>query len=390
MKFLKPKRLFFDYASATPLDRAVLWRMLPFLVSRFANAGAIYREGVLEKRALESARRRLATVLGIQQAEVFFTGSGTESNNIAIMGIVNAYRAKNPGNIPHVITTTIEHSSVLRVCQALEKKGVAVTYISPNEKGTIEVKKIEDAITPQTILVSVQAVNNEIGTILPVAQIGRMIRARRKKHDSVHPYFHSDASQATNTLSVRVDTLNVDVLTLDAGKCYGPKGVGILAVRRAVEITPIFYGGGQEVGLRPATENLAGIVGATEAICRAQENYKKENARLAEIQNYFETEIGKQFPQAEIAGKKADRSPHVCNICFRGIDSEFTVLKLDHKGIAVSAASTCMNTAEESFSYVVKAIAPGCESSSLRFSFGKQTRKRHVKKLLAILKTVLQ
>lgn len=389
MKFLKPKRLFFDYASATPIDRAVLWRMLPFLVSRFANAGAIYKEGVVEKRALEHARRRLATTLGIQQAEVFFTGSGTESNNIAIMGIVDAYVAKNPGAVPHVITTTIEHSSVLRVCQALEKNGVAVTYIAPNEKGMIEVKKIEDAITPQTILVSVQYVNNETGTILPVAQIGRMIRAWRKKHDSVYPYLHSDASQAANTLSVRMDTLQVHALTLDASKCYGPKGVGILAVRRAVEIAPIFYGGGQEAGLRPATENLAGIVGATEAICRAQENYKKEYARLSEIQDYFETEITKLFPQAEIAGKKSDRSPHISNICFRGTDSEFAVLKLDHKGIAVSAASTCMNTAEESFSYVVKAIAPGCESSSLRFSFGRQTKKRAVKKLLTILRDIM-
>lgn len=389
MKLFKKRRLFFDYASATPLDRVVLWRMLPFLFSRFANAGAIYREGILEKKVLEESRRRLASVLGIQSGEIYFTGSGTESNNLAILGIIKAYRERNPQKIPHIITTTIEHSSVLRVCQALEKTGVKVSYIAPNEKGSVEIKKIEAAMTPETVLVSVQAVNNETGVILPVSNIGRAIRAWRKNHDRVYPYFHTDASQATNTLSVRLDTLCADAVTLDAGKCYGPKGVGVLALRRQIEIAPLLYGGGQEQGLRPATENIAGIVGGAEAIVRAQKNYKKESARLALIQNYFESEIIKKFPHADIIGKKSDRSPHISNMCFKGIESEFAVLKLDHKGIAVSAASTCMNSAEESFSYVVKEIAPGCETSSLRFSFGKGTRQRDVKRLLHTLTKIM-
>lgn len=390
MNFIKPKRLYFDYASATPLDRGVFWRMLPFLWSRFANPGAIYREGVLEKRVLESTRKNLANTLGVQAGEVYFTGSGTESNNIAIRGVVESFKVKYPEKIPHIVTTAIEHSSILRVFEALQKSGVRVSYIAPNAKGTIELKDVETAITPETVLVSVQTVNNEIGTILPVAQIGRMIRAWRKDHDSVYPYLHSDASQSINTLTTRLDTLNVDLLTLDASKCYGPKGVGVLAVRRAVHIAPIFWGGGQEQGLRSGTENMAGIVGGTEAIIRTQKKHKEEYIRLEKIQKYFETEIKRVFAGAEITGKQTDRSPHISNVCFKGIDSEFTVLKLDQKGIAVSAASTCMNSTEESFSYVVRAIAPGCESSSLRFSFGRQTQIEDVKKLVAILKNVLE
>jgi cysteine desulfurase len=286
---------------------------------------------------------------------------------------------------PHIITTNIEHPGILEVCKYIEREGGEVSYIEVDENGLVYPEAITKALKPTTILVSVMLANNEIGTIQPIRDIARVIHEYKQKNNLELPYFHCDASQAANYLDLSFQKLGVDMMTLDASKIYGPKGIGLLAARRLVPLEPIIFGGGQEKGIRSGTENVPAIVGFAEALMIAQNQKEKESERLTALRDYFFDEVIKISPNVSINGDRKKRLPNNVNICVEGLDAEFAVLKLDHEGIASSSASSCMNLSENSYSYVIEALEKArkngqkmCRESSLRFSLGRGTTKRRL------------
>ena len=399
------KNLYFDYASITPIDLAVAKTMQDFS-GQFYNPSSIYSAAVKNKGAIGEARRAIATSFNMQADEIIFTASGTEANNLAILGIFNGYTGKKT---PHFIVSAIEHASILEACHEVERLGGEVTYVAPEKNGVVDVKKIRSALRPTTLLVSVMYANNEIGTIQPVGAIGRVVKEYREQQkennlknnsgknnhedESEYPFFHSDASQAPNYLPIHIGSLGADMVTLDGGKVYGPRGVGLLACRRYVPLHPIIFGGGQERGLRAGTENVAAIVGFAQALATTEKMREAEGKRLVELQDYFETEIKSRFPDVIIHGADSPRLPNITNICLPGLDAEFAVIKLDHAGIMVSSASACQSNAEENFSQTVAAlpdIGDACKRSSLRFSTGRGTTKAHIDMLLSTLDKILK
>lgn len=381
------KRVFLDYASTTPVSSEVLRAMEPYFKNNFYNPSALYKEGVKIKKVLDDARARMALLLNVNASEVVFTGSGTESCNLAVRGVFE--KALSSGILkPHIITTTIEHSAVLEVCRDVEKRGGEVTYIDPDEKGIISSEKIKQAIKDNTVLVSVIYANNEIGTVEPIRDISSVIKKWREDKKSVYPFFHTDASQAGNFLVIHADALGVDLLTLDASKVYGPKGVGILMVKRKTLVKPIIFGGEQEGGLRSGTENMALIVGAVEAFVEANKKRDAETKKMKGLSDYFIARIKKEIPQATCNGHKDKRLPNIVNICVPNLDSEFAVIKLDNLGVSCAHVSACKSS-ENNSSYVVEALKNNCSSSSLRFSFGRETTKRDLDFAIKALKKIL-
>ncbi len=382
------EKIYFDFASITPMDAKVEKKMQSFSAS-FYNPSSIYAEAVKNKEAINEARRSIASVFNVQSDEIVFTASGTEANNLAVLGVFNAYLGKET---PHVIVSAIEHPSVLEACREIERLGGEVTYIAPEKNGVVDVKKIRAALRPSTLLVSVMYANNEIGTIQPVGAIGRAVKEYREQQENDYPFFHTDASQAPNYLPIHIGHLGADLVTLDGGKIYGPRGIGMLAVRRSVPMHPIIFGGGQERELRAGTENVAAIAGFAEALSITENMREAEGKRLVELRDYFEIEIKNKFPDVIIHGEYSPRLPNITNICVPGLDAEFAVIKLDHAGFMVSSASACQSNAEENFSQTVAAlpeIGKKCQKSSLRFSMGRTTTKQDVNKLLSALQKVI-
>ncbi len=387
-------RSYFDYASTTPLDKRVLKVMMPFLTTHFANASSLYKEGVITQTALRESRKNVATILQCQKDEIIFTSGGTESNNIALLGV----QGNNSDVSRHYITSTIEHSSVLEVFHYLEKKGAKVTYLSPNDRGIITAKQVEEALTNETALVSIMYANNEIGTIQPIREIGKLLKARfemTKEKNKQKILFHVDACQAGLYLPLHVNELGVDLFTLDASKFYGPRGVGMLYVRHGLNIAPSTFGGGQEAGLRAGTENVAGIVGLAYALQIASEERVNETTRLTLERDRIFTTLQKKMPKLLINGDLEHRLPNNVNICLPGLDAEFAVLQLDVKGIAVSSVTSCKTLRDDSSSYVVEEIYKNteisdCSKSSLRITLGRFTTKKEVELLLKALLTILK
>ncbi len=387
----KTKRIFLDYASTTPVDKAVLKTMLPFQTVNFGNASALYKEGVYAKQVLAQARTAVASQLNVKASEIVFTASGTEADNLAVRGIFDFYKSQFK---PHIITSVIEHPGILEICKYIEHNGGEVTYVPVNEAGLINPQDIKAALKPETVLVTIMLANNEIGTIQPIRDIARLIAEYKQANNKeTYPYLHTDASQGGNYLDLSFQKLGCDLLTLDASKMYGPKGVGALGIKSYVEIKPIIYGGGQEKGLRSATENIAGIVGLAKALNMAQKIRDKEARRLKKLQTYFFKKVTKVVPNVIINGDREKRLPNNVNFCIPKLDAEFAVIKLDQKGIACSSASSCINLSENSYSYVVDALGPegkACRESSLRFTFGRDTTKKHLKVVLKLLPTLIQ
>lgn len=384
------ERLYFDHAAITPIDPTVEQKMRD-LSARFQNPSSLYAEAVENKKVIEESRKTIASFFNIQSDEIIFTATGTEANNLAILGVFNGYQGRKT---PHFVVSAIEHPSVLEACAEVERLGGQVTYILPNENGMIDPKKVRAALKTSTVLVSVMYANNEIGTIQPVGAIGRAVKEYREQRADGqpgaigYPFFHVDASQAPNYLSVHIGQLCADMVTLDGGKVYGPRGVGLLAARRHVPLHPIIFGGGQERGLRSGTENVAAIVGFASALTIAEKIRESEGERLIELREYAEGEIKKKFPEAIIHGEESPRLPNIFNVCFPGLDAEFAVIKLDHEGIMASSASACQSNAEENYSHTVAAlpeIGETCKRSSLRFSMGRSTTKKHADILLSAL-----
>lgn len=388
---VKKKSIYLDHAAATPVRQEVQKAMQPFFSSHFGNPSSLYSEGQTAKKALDESRKTIANIIGAQSDTIVFTSGGTESNNLAILGVADA----NSGNGKQIVTLNIEHHAVIEPMKKLEERGWKVTVLAADKTGLIEPKKITDAITPETVLVSIMYANNEVGTIEPIAEIGRMIMQYRKEHNTDLPYFHTDACQAAGYLDLKVEKLHVDLMSLNSGKIYGPKGVGVLYVRRGVKINARVFGGGQENGWRAGTENVAGVVGFAKALELAQSEKTKESDRLSRLTDYFWRQIQKNFPAAILNGPALgkDRLPNNLSVTFPGLDGEKLVIYLDNEGVMCSTASACSIVSDEP-SHVLCALQISRQNvkSTLRFSLGKSTTKRDieytVKSLLKVSKLI--
>ncbi len=405
MKLLAKRKIYLDYAGATPIDQDISKKISQIDRDYFANPSAIYKQGQKVRQLIEDSRLKIANLFKAHSNEVIFCGSGTESDALAIIGVVNFYESKNKKDnvayiIPHIVTSNIEHSAVLKNCQQLEKNGRAeITYVKVNDQGLIEPKNIKDAIKENTILVSVMYANNEIGTIEPIEEIAKVIRSYRKTTNSQYPYFHTDSAQAINYLPhENIEKLGVDLLSFNSSKIYGPKGVGILYKKRTVDLIPIYQGGGQEQGLRSGTESVSLIKGIYLALDKTFKLRVSESSRLINLRDYAIRELlGLSVLinyKIILNGHPERRLPNNINITIYGISSELLVIELDHMGIAVSERSAC-HSSDDNASYVIRAIRKTCErkkgqdNGSIRISLGRETTKSHLDFLVRSLKNIL-
>ena len=385
------KRIFLDHAATTPLDKEVKKVMDTYALKHFGNPSSLHREGVIARKAVEEARGQVARFFGALPEEVIFTGGGTEANNIAVLGVFEELvRSGVALNECHAITSTIEHSSVLEVFRALERKGLVVTYVGVNGTGAVSPKEIRGSLRENTKLVSIMHANNEIGTIEPIQEIAKEVRHFRERHGGVYPLMHTDACQILCFFSQSVRALGVDMLSASAQKVYGPKGVGALFVRKETPLAPLMHGGGQERGLYPGTENVAGIAGFAQALAIAGKLQKKESLRLSKLRAYFLGRLKIIFPEHVVNGDAEEQLPHIVNISFPGFDQEELVLRLDAKGVAVAARSACKEQGE-GVSYCVQALGEGHYSeSAVRFSMGRETTRKDIDHTLQALKEIFK
>lgn len=374
------KRIYMDYAATTPVSKEVLEDMLPYFSEVYGNASSIHAAGREAKKAVDKARIQVQQALCADKPEeIIFTGGASESDNMVIMGV--AERHKNKGN--HIITTSVEHHAILHPCECLETKGFKVTYLPVDKFGRVTPEQVEAAITPETILISIMMANNEIGTIMPIAQIG----AIAKKHKVL---FHTDAVQAVGVVDIDVNAMNIDMLSLTAHKIYGPKGVGALYLRKGVALPSLIRGGAQERNLRAGTENLAGIVGLGSAIERAMLHREENNRRLTDLRNQLIDGLLEKIPKSRLNGHRTERLPNNVNLCFRYIEGEALLLTLDMKGICGSSGSACTSGSLDP-SHVLLAIGLPHEIAhgSLRLSLGESTTQEDVDTVLSELPEVI-
>lgn len=387
------KKIYLDNAATTPVDTKVLSAMKPYWMVDFANPSSIHSMGVKAKIALQAARKTIASALSAHDREITFTSGGTEANNLAIFG----FAAKNKN--AHFITSEIEHSSVLEVFHELEQRGFIVSYLKVDENGLVNPKDLREMIRPETVLVSVGYANSEIGVVQPVKEIIKEIRHTRKEFNRARiaaPYLHLDAAAVLQYENINVEELGVDLMSLDAQKIYGPKGIGALYIRDGVELSPIMFGGGQEKGLRSGTENVPLIVGFAKALDINEKIKAKEGARVAKLRDEFFDGVKKFVPTAMINGSQEFRLPNNINISIPKQDGEMMVLRLDEAGIICSAASACASGNGES--EVVRKLAEKSgvttqevyarAKSTLRFSLGRDTKKSDIIYLLKKLTSV--
>lgn len=385
--------IYLDHAATTPADPQVVKAMAPFWTRNFANPSALYSLGQLSHKAVEQARAMVAEILFTQPDCLTFTSGGTEANNLAILGLVHQAQLSRGKKI-HVITTAIEHHSVLEPIKELEKQGTAtVTYLPVNEHGEISIKELLDALRPETILVSIMYANNEIGTINPIAEIGRELLKYRKHNKTQWPYFHTDACQAAGTLDLHIERLHVDLMTINGSKIYGPKGVGVLFVRRGVTLKPLLFGGGQENALRSGTENVPGIIGFTKALEVVQKNYNQEAARQTKLRNYFWQQINQKIPKVVLNGSELNenRLANNVNVQFTGLEGETLVLYLDAYGIICATGSACATNSDDA-SHVLMAcgLKLAEANASVRFTLGKTTTKKDIDAVMKYLPGIVK
>ena len=373
----KVKPIYLDYAAATPLDPTVERVILKY-TKVFGNPSSLHGFGQAAKAILDQSRTKIGRVLNCRPEGLVFTGSGTEADNLAILG---AARAEGKG---HIITTQIEHHAILRACEQLEREGFGVTYLPVDGNGFIKPEQVVAAIRPNTILISIGYANNEIGTIQPIKEISKALHQLKTKNYKLKTVLHSDASAAAGYLNLNIQELGVDLLTINAAKIYGPKGVGCLFVRRGVELAPIIFGGDQEGGRRAGTESPALIAGLTEALVIAEKKQVRESARQTKLRDWLIAELLK-IPGTRLNGDAKLRLPNNINISLKGMDGERLVLDLDRAGIAVSTGSAC-TAAHTGQSHVLRAIKSPREWGNLRVSLGKETTREDLEQFLARLK----
>ncbi len=361
-------RVYLDYNATTPVEPEVLDVMLPYFSAEFGNAASIHTVGQRARAAVETARDQVAALLGARPQEIVFTSGGTESDNHAIFGIVRSA----PGATKHVITTNIEHEAVLNTCQALEKDGVAVTYLPVNSDGVITMDQVEEAIRPHTTLITVMHANNELGTVQPLAQIGKLAAQR-------DIYFHTDAVQSAGKLPLDMNALSLDLLSISGHKLYAPKGIGALYIRGGSRLQQFLYGGHHQRGFRPGTENVPGIVGLGKAAELARLSLASSADRVSKLRDELEHGLASRVSDAHINSVNASRTPNTANLTFPGIEGEALVIALDLKGISVSTGAACSSGAVEP-SHVLTAIGLSADDAraSIRFSLGRHTTEAEI------------
>lgn len=371
--YMDTMKVYLDHAATTPLDKKVLQAMQPYFSNIFGNPMSIHQFGQDAMLGVDKAREQIANFLHCQSSEIIFTSGATESNNLALKGVINAYTGHK---VPHIIISALEHHCVLETAEYLKKKGLAqLTIIPPDNEGVLNVQDVQKAIKKNTLLISVMYVNNEIGTIQPIQKIGAMLKKIPQKI-----YFHTDAVQAANYLTCDVRKLGVDLLSLSGHKIYGPKGIGVLYVKSGTKISKIMHGGEQEFSIRAGTHNAPSIVGMGKAVEMVLSQSSLVNRQIKKLRDYFWQEIKKNIPQVILNGSLKKRTPNNLNVSFKNIEGEGILISLDLAGIAVSTGSAC-SSGSLAASHVMMAISHGDHlrsHSSVRFTLGKSTTKKEI------------
>ena len=371
---------YFDHAATTAVKEDVLKEMLPYFSLNYGNPSSLYSIGRKAKKGVEQARQRVANAIGAEKSEIYFTGCGSESDNTVIKGIAKENRKK--GN--HIITSKIEHPAILNACKTMEKEGFRVTYLGVNDKGEISLEELKNSITKDTVLISIMFANNEIGTIQPIKEIGKIA-----KHNNI--IFHTDAVQAVGNVRINVKEMNIDMLSMSAHKFYGPKGVGALYVKNGIEFQKFQDGGHQERDKRAGTENVAGIVGLGKAIDLAYKDFDGKNKKILELREYCISQIIEKIPKTKLNGHENKRLPGNINISFETEDAEMLLWKLDKKGICISTGSACSSgKAEPSHVLVSIGLPKEIANSSIRITLGDENTKEDIDYLVNALIEIVE
>lgn len=372
------KKIYMDHAATTELREEALQEMMPYIKEQYGNPSSVYNFGREARKAVEAARERTALALGAEPEEIYFTSGGTESNNIAIQGVLKGLKKK-----AHIITSQVEHHSVMDVCEELSRDGHEVTCLPVDKHGMVSVEDVKQAITDETILITIMTANNEVGTIQPVEEIGEIARAKGI-------IFHTDAIQAVGHIPVDVNDMNADLLALSAHKFNGPKGVGALYIREGVRVAPLYRGGGQEKKIRPGTENVPGIVGLGKAIELANREMPEKMKEISGLRDFFIKEL-LTFDEVFLNGHPEQRLPGNVNVCFSYIEGESLLLSLDLEGVATSSGSACAaGTLDASHVLLAMGLNPQTAHGSVRFSLGKGNTKEDIEYVLEVIKPVIQ
>jgi len=385
--FTPTSRVYLDYAAATPVRGEVTSAMAPYVSETFANPGAIHTEGRTARRAVEDARERVARTLRIRPEGVTFVSGGTEANSLAICGVVDAaVAAGRSTETIEVMSTRIEHPSTLAALETLAARGVSVRYLETDGEGRIDTRSLAAVLSAQTLLLCLSYVNSEVGTVEDVRRVARVLREHERTMGT-RVYLHVDASQAPLWLPCALDSVDADLMTLDSGKCYGPKGVGVLARRGSVALAPQLRGGDQERGLRAGTENVPLIVGCAAALARAQEGYVARSARVTHLRDLFFDLLREVLPTHVVNGSRIHRVANNVNISLPGVDGEFAVVTLDVHGIAASTRSACAG-GKGSGSHVVRSLSGDEEraASTIRFTLGEETTRADIERAVAVVR----
>jgi len=383
------RRIYLDHSATTPVDPRVVEAMLPFLTEKFGNPSSVHFFGQEARAAVDRARRDVAALIGARANEIIFTSGGTEANNLAIKGICDAVVRPAAVSTSHVITSAIEHSSVRGICDELEKNGCQVTRLPAYENGIVRIENVRAALLPETILISVMLANNEIGTLQPIAEIAALVKEERERGHR-HLWLHTDAVQAAGRVSIDVEALGCDLLSLSAHKLYAPKGTGALFVRRGVRLTTQNVGGHQEREKRAGTEGVPGIVAFGAAAKLAREELTARSDHDRKLRDRFEDGVSARISDLVFNGDRQQRLPHLSNISFRFIEGEGLLISLDLQSIAVSTGSACSSGTLEP-SPVIQALGRNDELArgSIRFSFGTDNSDEDLDRVLEVLPRVV-
>lgn len=396
------KQHYFDYAATTPLDPRVLKVMMPYFTEEFGNPSNLYEPGRNANRAIKDASETIAKILNCRPDEIVYTGSATEADNLALLGVARANKGKGnssgvAGGASRVIVSQIEHKGILAVCEVLRKEGFDVVELSVGKDGLIDLKEFEKALTPETILVSITSADSETGTIQPISEISEIIKnfeienSLKIENSKLKIYFHTDASQSAAYLDLDVEKLGVDMMTIGAHKIYGPKGIGLLYVRKRTAINPIIYGGGQQSRLRSGTENVPAIVGFAKALELNAKNKKKEWVRIKKLRDALEKGIFKSIPKVLLNGHPKKRLPNFLNVSILDVEGEAMLLFLDDLGIMINTGSACNSQSLEP-SYVLTALGNPYEyvHGSIRFTLGHGNNMGDIKYVLKHLPPIIK
>ncbi len=374
------RNVYLDYSATTPVKEEVLKEMIPYFTEKFGNPSSLYDKGLEAKAAVDHAREQLAALINADPKEIYFTAGGTEADNWSLMGVAD--KLKDKGN--HIITTKIEHHAILHSCEFLEKHGYEVTYLGIDKNGRISLEELENAITDKTILISVMMVNNEIGTVQPIKEIGKIAKAHKI-------IFHTDAVQALGNVPIDVKDMGIDLMSMSSHKIYGPKGEGALFMRKGLRISNYIHGGAQENSKRAGTENLTGIVGFGKAAELARVNFDKHVQHCSELRNYLVDRILNEIPDTQLNGTMEGRHPGNANITFKFIEGESILLLLNQFGISVSTGSACSSKSLEP-SHVLVALGVPVEMihGTVRFTVGDFTTKEDIDYVIEKLKIIVE